>query len=225
MKKHISQNQAKKYKNKDYLHNEYIAKKHSTSMIAKNNGVDSKTVYYWLKKYDISIRNRSIANKGKVFKPSKIYIKNNSLIVIANNTYNKFIFDICMYDKICNKSFREFRGYLVYGHNIHFAHHLVMPEKKGYVIDHMSRDKKDNRKSNLRYVTHSMNAYNATIRKDNTSGVTGVYFRKSTGKWESKIGANSKLINIGNFKDKKDAIISRQQAEKKYFNEIKYREA
>jgi hypothetical protein len=45
-----------------------------------------------------------------------------------------------------------------------WLHKLIMPNcPKGYVVDHINRDTLDNRKCNLRYVTHSINGFN----KDN----------------------------------------------------------
>lgn len=56
------------------------------------------------------------------------------------------------------------------------------------------------------------------IRRDNKSGVTGVYFdnHKRQQYWIASIGVNGKTIKLGRFKDKRKAIIARRIAEKKY---------
>ena len=84
------------------------------------------------------------------------------------------------------------------------------------VIDHISGDSTDNRITNLRLATHAENNKNRSIPKDNTSGHIGVYLDKVTGKWRVHIGSNSKLIHIGYFKNKEDAIKARKEAEIKY---------
>lgn len=54
----------------------------------------------------------------------------------------------------------------------------------------------------------------------NTSGVTGVYWVKSTRKWQSAITFQNKVIHLGTFSNKQDAIDARKEAEEKYFKPI-----
>lgn len=62
---------------------------------------------------------------------------------------------------------------------------------------------------------------NRSMRSDNTSGVTGVYWCKSRNKWNAEIRINSKKINLGYFINKEDAIKARKRAEIKYFGEYR----
>ncbi|QGH77238.1 homing endonuclease [Escherichia phage BEK1-1] len=62
-----------------------------------------------------------------------------------------------------------------------FAHRVIWEMHNGEVpkgmeIDHINGVKHDNRIENLRCVDRWVNCKNAAMRKDNTSGVTGVYF-------------------------------------------------
>ena len=88
---------------------------------------------------------------------------------------------------------------------------------RGYVVDHINRNPLDNRRSNLRLCIYSENACNSGIQKNNTSGVTGVYYDKIYDRWMAKIGHDGKLIHLGFFDKKKDAIKARKSAEKRYF--------
>ena len=63
---------------------------------------------------------------------------------------------------------------------------------------------------------------NKGIRKDNTTGIIGVWFDKSRNKWATEIMANRKKIHLGRFKNKKDAIKARKLGEQKYFGEYAY---
>lgn len=54
-----------------------------------------------------------------------------------------------------------------------------------------------------------------TPRKDNNSGVTGVYLNKRTGKWMAYITFQKKRYSLGSFSEKNDAIKARRIAEKK----------
>lgn len=69
-------------------------------------------------------------------------------------------------------------------------HQLIIKPVSGLVIDHINRNGLDNRRCNLRLVTHSGNRLNQkapSIRSDSTSGVTGVSFNKKSQKWMARI--------------------------------------
>ena len=85
------------------------------------------------------------------------------------------------------------------------------------VVDHADRDILNNRRKNLRETTKQMNEYNEKpIRKNNTSGYKGVTYDKFNKKWMAQIMYNGKSIKLGRFKNKKDAVIARLNAEVKY---------
>ena len=56
----------------------------------------------------------------------------------------------------------------------------------------------------------------------NTSGVKGVYWHKNKEKWQANIQIDNKLLYLGIFDSKQDAIQARKDAEKKYFNKYNY---
>lgn len=74
----------------------------------------------------------------------------------------------------------------------------VWPTKE---IDHINRDRKDNRWVNLREASSSENSCNTAIRSDNTSGVKGVYWHKRKMKWVVQITANKSKQQLGHFDD------------------------
>ena len=85
---------------------------------------------------------------------------------------------------------------------IHYlAHRLVFAYYHGRwpqdQIDHIDGDRQNNRIENLREVSPSMNMKNQKLRRDNTSGVIGVYWRNSISKWQSQIGINGRQTSIG----------------------------
>lgn len=93
-----------------------------------------------------------------------------------------------------------------------FYVHGKWPE---YTIDHKNRNKSDNRVANLRDIEHCENARNVTIRKTNTSKVTGVYWHKTTGQWMVLGFRHGKQISLGYFKDWFDAVCARKTWELK----------
>lgn len=81
-------------------------------------------------------------------------------------------------------------------------------------IDHINGNRQDNRLFNLRSVSRSDNLRNTKIRKDNLSGVPGVFWRSDTGAWSVRVNdANGGVVNLGCFKDKIEADLVRKEAE------------
>ena len=114
-------------------------------------------------------------------------------------------------------------GYLniMVGSRLHKAHRLawlyVYGEWPKDKLDHINRNKTDNRISNLRDVSHKQNMQNASKRSDNTSGHPGVYLVKRKSKWQAQIMHNYKLIHLGYFSDREEAVAARKAAEKLYW--------
>lgn len=70
------------------------------------------------------------------------------------------------------------------------------------VIDHINGDTLDNRIKNLRDCSRSVNSRNSRKYKSNKSGLTGVSWHKSSGKWVAQITINGKRKHLGLFCDK-----------------------
>lgn len=73
-------------------------------------------------------------------------------------------------------------------------------------IDHINHNRGDNRWCNLRDVTNTVNHQNKKMRKNNTSGVSGVYFDKPTQKWEVRLRFNKETHYFGRHESKEEAI-------------------
>ena len=84
-------------------------------------------------------------------------------------------------------------------------------------IDHIDGDGLNNKWENLRNVNHSVNGKNQKAHKNNTSGISGITFRKDSGKWRARIMVNDKSISLGTFSNKDDAISARVEAESTYW--------
>lgn len=78
----------------------------------------------------------------------------------------------------------------------------------------------DNRKSNLRPATPSEQGRNKCLPKNNTSGVKGVGWDKQHQKWSAYIVIDGRIVRLGLFEDKTDAIKTRLKAELQYFGEF-----
>ncbi|WP_049207406.1 HNH endonuclease [Serratia marcescens] len=87
-------------------------------------------------------------------------------------------------------------------------HHGALPD--GF-IDHINRDRGDNRIANLRVVNRRQNNINTRIRSDNASGFKGVSFHKKSGKWISYVSVNNKRHHLGYFDTPELAHDARQR--------------
>ena len=92
---------------------------------------------------------------------------------------------------------------------IYCMHYGYFPENQ---IDHINRIKTDNRITNLRNVSCSINQRNRN-NKANKTGVTGVNWVRTDNCWRVTIGINKKHINVGNFKFFINAVKARLYAE------------
>lgn len=66
-------------------------------------------------------------------------------------------------------------------------------------IDHINRDRADNRIANLRITTRSENVCNTGLRSTNTSGYPGVSWHRGKGRWRAAIRLNGRKIHLGYF--------------------------
>ena len=102
--------------------------------------------------------------------------------------------------------------------NVHYyLHTLAWLYEYGYLpkeLDHINQIGNDNRIINLREIKHSENMKNLPIQNRNKSGHTGVY--KARYGWKASIRVKYKLIHLGYFKEKSEAVNARKHAEKLY---------
>jgi hypothetical protein len=101
------------------------------------------------------------------------------------------------------------RGYL--------AHRLAVLYMEGYIpeltVDHIWRDRADNRYSGLREATYQCQTRNCGMCKNNTSGIKGVHWSAALKKWAASIRINNKLKHLGFFYNIIDAAYARYAGE------------
>lgn len=96
-------------------------------------------------------------------------------------------------------------------------HRVINCTNSELQVDHINRNKLDNRKSNLRSVTQSQNDFNKPLAIHNTSGYKGVHWHKNKRRWIARIGNKW----LGTFSSKTEAIHARRSAEFVYILPIK----
>ena len=109
--------------------------------------------------------------------------------------------------KVCSRLYKAHRLAWLYVHG-------NWPKDQ---IDHINRDRSDNRLANLRDVSHKQNHQNRSKSSNNTSGHPGIYWNKQNSKWVAQIQHNHKLIYLGSFTNIEEALSARKAGELKYW--------
>ena len=87
-------------------------------------------------------------------------------------------------------------------------------------LDHINGVRADNRIKNLRGASNQENQRNAAMKKNNTSGVNGVYWHKRSKKWVARMVVDRKVKHLGLFDTIEEAAKARQEEnERKGFTE------
>ncbi len=116
--------------------------------------------------------NYLIYPSGKVYsKVSKRYLK----AWLSNTGY------YCYTIQKCNKQI----------HRLLAEHFIENPDNKPFV-DHIDRNRKNNKLNNLRWVSASENGQNTGVRKNNKIGIKNILYDKNVNQWRYKKMFNGK---------------------------------
>jgi len=104
-----------------------------------------------------------------------------------------------------------------------YLHKMIMGVDDGTLVDHINRDKTDNRRSNLRIADKSMNAANAKLRRDSiVTGHKNVKFDKRHKNYAVRVTKDGVTHYGGAYKDLYNAIIAANAKRVDLFGEFAY---
>jgi hypothetical protein len=87
-------------------------------------------------------------------------------------------------------------------------HRFLMGEPKGKIVDHINKNRLDNRRENLRITDRVGNSQNKTKKTGTSSKYIGVHFLENN-KWLANISVNGKTKYIGRYKTEIEAAKAR----------------
>ena len=125
-------------------------------------------------------------------------------------------------EEICRYEWYQHMGYArarTADGEVHMSH-VVCPCPEGLEVDHINRNKLDNRKSNLRVVTRSENCANRGSFRNSSSQYKGVHWSKKTGRWEVSITKDGIQIYVGSFDDEITAASAYNDYARKLWGEF-----
>jgi hypothetical protein len=159
--------------------------------------------------------------------PAEVWIDVDVIKIKAVNTGNIHIADYSsdLYQKVQGVRWVEvmrnegyLRGYLDGG--LILLHHLVLPQKAGYRVGHINRNKRDHRRQNLDYVTRSESGVNRNIQPTNTIGYVGLFYDDKVSKWAARLTINGKRKFLGHFESKEAASEAYTNARKEFYPKV-----
>lgn len=139
-------------------------------------------------------RKRAIKNR---------YVFHDDIAICYLQDGRSFIFDTEDYEKVKNITWNIVNGYAYSTKNGMF-HRYILDNPDG-AIDHINRNRSDERKCNLRICTQAENALNKSAQCNNKCGYKGVSYEKNTHKYSAEIRRDGIKYRIGRFNTPEEA--------------------
>jgi hypothetical protein len=202
-------------------------------------------IYFHQNKYQLIINNKYIgiyntlkeAIAIKEHKLKELEDKKNNILLeqaIKRNNDNECIIEIfnnkkekiaeTIVDKNIYYDLIKYNWYLtgnkfIINNKLGLLHRYIMNYSGDQFIDHINNNSLDNRKENLRIVTHKQNSLNKISSIYKSSKYIGVCWNKEKNKWKSYITIEGKQKHLGYYTTEIQAAQIRDVATLKYFGE------
>jgi len=98
------------------------------------------------------------------------------------------------------------------------VHRIIFCMVHGYlpkIVDHLNRDRSDNRIENLREISATGNSINSKVSKNHISGIKGITWSTDSHCWKVAIIYKGKSRFLGHFRNFINAVKARHYAEEK----------
>jgi len=106
---------------------------------------------------------------------------------------------------------------------LYYTHRLIFLMHYGFMpvtVDHIDGNKQNNKPENLRAASYRQNNCNTKVRKNNTSGVKGVYWSSTFNSWHVRVFKNGKAVVSKYFKSFNEAKDFRNTEAAKEYGEF-----
>lgn len=87
-------------------------------------------------------------------------------------------------------------------------HRVITQAPAGVEVDHINRNRLDNRRCNLRLTDRGGNTRNCSRNRKNTSGYKGVYGPDRSGHWVASVVYQGKAYHLGSYLTAEEAAVT-----------------
>jgi hypothetical protein len=101
-----------------------------------------------------------------------------------------------------------------------YLHRFLLGAPEGIEVDHLNGDGLDNRRTNLRLVTHRQNQQNRRgANRNSGSGIRNVYWHERKGKWRVSVMVDGRSRHFGYFDELDEAAAAAEDARRRCFDD------
>jgi len=101
-----------------------------------------------------------------------------------------------------------------------WMHRVIMGDPVGLQIDHIDGEGLNNQRANLRAATGQQNMHNRRVNRNSVSGIKGVRFVESRGKWQARIRLDGKSRCLGHHETSEAAYAAYCEASERLHGEF-----
>lgn len=164
-----------------------------------------------LRKIEMKITHTKLMEELYDWHHTPIRRNKDGIAIIVSAKGDEFLVDDCDWRRLSRMTWYIAGGYVINSALHTRMHRFLLRPKDDEIVDHINGNRLDNRRSNLRIASYSLNNHNRPKRAGCTSKHIGVFYRKNRKKWIARIDHNHNCEWLGSFDTEEEAAAAYQK--------------